>query len=77
MNHAVCLTTVLGVTICSKEYIWKCVVGVHSYLLQKDSCMLQEMLRSTGRLGDYQGIDVSSQKKFEVDGCVKIVTACT
>jgi hypothetical protein len=38
--------------------------------------MLQEMLWSTGRLGDYQGIDVSSQKKFEVDGCVKIVTAC-
>jgi len=39
--------------------------------------MLQEMLWSTGRLGDYQGIDVSSQKKFEVDGYVKIVTACT
>ncbi len=69
MNHAVCLTTALGVTICSRRYIWKCVVGVHSCLLQKDRVMLQEVLRSAGRLGDYQGIDVSFLKKFEAELC--------
>jgi hypothetical protein len=39
--------------------------------------MWQEVLWSTGRLGDYQGIDVSFQRKFEADSCVKSVVACS
>jgi hypothetical protein len=59
MNHAVCLITVLGVTICSQRYIWKGVVGVHNCLVHNDRGMWQEVLRSTDRLGDHRGIDVS------------------
>ena len=76
MNRVVCFTTVLGVTICSKGYIWKRVVGVRGCSVQKDSGMLQEVLWSAGRLGDHQDSDESFQGQFKADSCGKSVTAC-